>query len=289
MHKSCLLISCILTAKELARNRFALILLLVIPLLFFTLVRLTTTEQLWSFQLASVSEDLLIEVSGRKESLIFVGIAAVGLLSSFLALNLIQKNAEVNRRLILCGFKAWKLLCAKMSVLLLAVLLIASYVAALLLLFFRPEHLLALIGSFFLAGFVHACYGLFVGAAVRRELEGILLIVLLVNIDAGWLQNPIYYTEAQNQMLIRRLPAYFPSQAAILSAFTSHSILGPMIGSLAYGAVLLAVAVLIFSRRMRIHKSIREEDAGQLGIAASLTKYSKSSRNIESRTRNFES
>jgi hypothetical protein len=265
MRKNCLLTSCLLTAKELARNRFALVLLLVIPLLFFTLVRITTTEETWSFRLASVSEDLLIEVSGRKESLIFVGIAAVGLLSSFLALNLIQKNAEVNRRLILCGFKAWEMLCARLSVLLFAVLLIAAYVAMLLLLFFRPAHIAALIGSFFLAGFVHASYGLLVGAAVRRELEGILLIVLLVNIDAGWLQNPIYYTEAQNQLLIRRLPAYFPSQASILSAFTDHSILGPTIGSLAYGSVLLAAAVLVFGRRMRIHKSTQLEGAEGLG------------------------
>jgi hypothetical protein len=244
--------SCVMTAKELGRNRFALVLLVVIPMLFFTLVSLSTSEHPVAFRLASVSEDTVVQVSARNETLLFIGIAAVGLLSSFLALNLIQRNAAVNRRLILCGFRSSELILAKLSVLLLAVLVISLYVGLLLLVFFRPEHFVNVVLGFVLAGFVHLCYGLLVGTTVKRELEGILLIVLLVNIDAGWLQNPVYYAEAQNKILIRRLPAYYPSQVSVVSAFTDHSIFSPFIGSVAYGALLLIAALLIYWWRMRI-------------------------------------
>ncbi len=45
---------------------------------------------------------------------------------------------------------------------------------------------------------------------------------------------------------------YFPSQASIVSVFTDHSIFSPFVGSIAYGALLLIAALLIYWRRMRI-------------------------------------
>jgi len=246
----------VMTMKETARNRFALILLLTVPVLFFTLVSLTMGDNPVAFRLASISEDTIVEVSAQKQSLIFIGVAAVGLLTSFLAMNLVQKGADVNRRLILCGYRSSELILAKLGVLLCVVVLISVYVGALLRLFFRPENTALVIVGFALAGLVHSCYGLLVGALVRRELEGVLLIVLLVNIDSGWLQNPIFYAEAQNKALIRFLPAYFPSQASIVAAFTEQSIAGAVAGSLVYGGALLLIALAIYFRRMKIQKNV---------------------------------
>ena len=245
----------LMTVREMARNRFALILLLTVPGLFFALVYLTMGDNPVAFKLASVSEDAIVEVSAQKQSLIFIGVAAVGLLTSFLALNLIQKGADGNRRLILCGYRPSELILAKLGVLLCVVVLISVYVGTLLLPFFRPANFPLVIAGLALAGVVHSCYGLLVGALVRRELEGVLLIVLLVNIDAGWLQNPIFYAEAQNKALIRFLPAYFPSQASIVAAFTEHSISGAAAGSLIYSGALLSIALAIYFRRMKIKKT----------------------------------
>lgn len=245
-----------MTLREIARNRFALVLLVTIPALFFTLVWLTTGDNPVAFRLASVSEDTIVEVSARQESLVFIGIAAVGLLASFLAMNLIQKNAGVNRRLIVCGYHPGELILAKLVVMICVVAMISVYVGAMLSLFFRPKHFGFVIFGLALAGLVHACYGLLVGAIVRRELEGMLLIVLLVNIDAGWLQNPIFYADAHNKEIIRYLPAYFPSQASIVSAFTDHSASGPVLGSIVYGLGLLIAALAIYFWRMRIRRVV---------------------------------
>jgi hypothetical protein len=105
-----------------------------------------------------------------------------------------------------------------------------------------------------LIGFVYGCYGLTVGSLISGELEGILLIVLLVNIDVGWLQNPVFYAEAQNQIIIQYLPAYFPSQTAIISAFTDYSVLNGALNSFIYGILFLLLSMLIFSKRMSVKK-----------------------------------
>jgi len=243
-----------MSVRELLRSRIAVTLFLIIPTLFYAVILLTTTHKEIVFRLASVSEEMFIRVSQRQEALVFIGLAAVGLLTSFLALNLTQKHADANRRLILCGYTASELLSSKFLTLAGLIVGIGVYISILLLLFFEPRRLPLVFLGFMLAGFVYGCYGLMIGAIFRRELEGILLIVLLANIDIGWLQNPIYYADAQNTFIIRHLPAYFPSQVSMTAAFSGHSILAPLGGSLFYGGLLLLAAGLVFAWKMRIRK-----------------------------------
>jgi hypothetical protein len=243
-----------MTARELLRNRIAVILIFLIPSLFYAIIVLTTTERLIPFKLGSVSEETFFEVREREEALIFIGLAAVGLIASFLGMNLVQKHVESDRRLVLCGYRPSDLIVSKLAVLLCVVILIGWYVTSMLLIFFHPRHLVQVILGFILGGYVYGCYGLLVGALCKRELEGILFVVLLANIDAGWLQNPIYYAEAQSKAIIRHLPAYFPSQTSMVAAFTDHSILNPLVGGILYGTILLFAALFIYWRRMRVLK-----------------------------------
>ena len=105
-----------------------------------------------------------------------------------------------------------------------------------------------------LIGFVYGCYGLTIGSLIKGKLEGVFFIVILANIDAGWLQNPMYYAEAHNSVIIRYLPAYFPSQSAIIAAFTDYSGANAQISSILYGIGFLILALLIFYNKMRIKK-----------------------------------
>lgn len=244
----------LMTVRELRRSRIALILMFVIPAVFYTVVFLITTRAPIAFHLASVSKEVFVTVGQRDEGLVFIGLAAVGVLTSFLALHLTQRHADVHRRLVLCGYRTTELLASKFLALLAVIALIGSYIGAVTPLFFHPERFPLVLLGFVMAGYVYGAYGMLIGAIFRRELEGILFIVLLANIDIGWLQNPIYYAEAQNKALIRSLPAYFPSQLSMVAAFSGHSVLGPLLGSLAYGTVLLAAALVLYSRRMKLWK-----------------------------------
>jgi len=245
-------VAMLMTARELLRSRLVLMLLLVIPSFFYSIVALTATDRLIAFRLAAISEQQLIQVSERNESLVFIGTAVAGLLASYLALGLMQKQSEVNRRLVLCGYRPTELITSKFAVLLGVMVLVGIYVGGLLPIFFRPERFALVVLGFVLAGFVYGSYGLLIGALFRRELEGILFIVLLANIDAGWLQNPVYYAGAQNQFIIRALPAYYPSQLGMIGAFTDLAATQPLVSSLCYGLVLLLVALVVYFVRMRV-------------------------------------
>lgn len=244
-----------LALRELFRMRISFLLLFLIPTIFFVVVDYTTTEESVDFILSSVSEEALINSTAKGLSLVFTGIATVGFVTSFLALNLVQKEAEVAQRLVLCGYRPSELIYSKVAVLVSVTLLVGIYVAILLLAFYRPGNWPLVALGFVLGGYVYGSYGLLIGSVFRRPLEGILFIVLLANIDAGWLQNPLYYTAAQNTATIRRLPAFFPSQVALVAAFANEfSVVRPLIGSLVYGTALLGAALLCFSHRMRVRR-----------------------------------
>jgi len=243
-----------MTARELLRSRLVLMLIVIIPSLFYTIVALTATERLIAFRLAAIAGQPLIEVSERSESLVFIGTAVAGLLASYLALGLIQKQSEVNRRLVLCGYRPSELIVSKLAVLLGVIVMVGIYVAGLLPVFFHPKRFWLVVLGFVFAGFVYGSYGLLVGALFHRELEGVLFIVLLANIDAGWLQNPVYYAGAQNQFIIRALPAYYPSQLGMIGAFTDHAVTRPALACLGYGTVLLLVALAAYFLRMRVRR-----------------------------------
>ncbi len=243
-----------LTLKALVRRRIVLIMLVLIPSLFSGIVVLTTSERPIRFQLASLGDQAFVVVPQRHEGLVFICLAAVGLLTAFLALDLVQREVEVNRRLVLCGYRPGELIAARLGVLVGVIVVIAAYVVLIIPLFFTPQRLALVFVGLVLGGWVYGCYGLLAGAVFRRELEGILFVVLLTTIDAGWLQNPIYYAEAQNQAIIRSLPAYFPAQLGMAAAFTTEQVFRPVLGSLAYGVMLLLAASLVYAFRMRAGK-----------------------------------
>jgi hypothetical protein len=240
----------LMTVRELLRNRVVLIMLFVIPSVFYTLVALTTPDRPIAFKLASVSEDTFVSVSQKSESLIFIGLAAVGFLTSFVAMTLIRRDVDVNRRLVVCGYRPSELVVSKLAVLVGVVLVVALFVSTALLIFFRPEHFALTAVGLILVGWVYGAYGLLVGALFRRELEAVLFIALLANIDAGWLQNPIYYADAQNTEIIRALPAYFPSQVSMVAAFSDHPVTIPVLASIGYGLSLLVFALVVHRWRM---------------------------------------
>jgi len=240
-----------MTLRELFRRRIIVILLLLIPSIFYAVTYLTTNMMPIPFQLAAVEGEPGLMVPARHIGLVFMGLASTGILAALLSMSLIQRNVRVKRRLIVCGYTSTEISMSKLLVMFAIVILVGFYVGSMLRIFFTPQSFLFVVSGFILVGFVYGSYGLLVGSLLKSELEGILLIILLVNIDVGWLQNPIFYAGALNKGLIRGLPAFFPSQVSIISAFSNHDILRALIGSLLYGGFMLALALFIFWWRMR--------------------------------------
>ncbi|MEN8201960.1 MAG: hypothetical protein ABFS28_05140 [Bacteroidota bacterium] len=244
-------IASLMTLREVFRRRIVILLLVVIPALFYAVTCLTTNMIPFPFKLAAVKGEPGLIVPARHIGLVFMGLASTGLLAAFLSMSLIQRNIRATRRLILCGFSTSEISLSKMLVMLSITILLGFYVGSMLCLFFQPHRYLTVIAGFILIGFVYGSYGLLIGTLLRGELEGILLITLLANIDIGWLQNPIFYAGALNKALIRGLPAFYPSQLSNISAFSDHNFSRALMGSIFYGGILLALALLVFWLRMR--------------------------------------
>jgi hypothetical protein len=242
----------VMTARETVRNRTACVLAFLLPLFFYGLTLLMTSERIVVFQLASVSLEPDIEVSGRSEVLVLMALIAIGFMSAFFGVNLIQKHSGTNRRLVICGFRPFELVLSKLLVLGGSVAIVSMYCLALMTAFFVPRHPATVFAGLALVGYVYGCYGLMIGAIWRRELESIFSVILLTNIDVGWLQTPVFYTEAENKTFIHWLPAYWPVQAAMSGAFTDHGIGTSALGAGTYGTILLFIAMFVFWRQVRM-------------------------------------
>jgi len=240
-----------MTLRELMRRKIVIILLILVPSVFYAVTYLTAGLMNIPFKLAAVGDEPIIMIPARHTALVFLGLASAGLLAAFLSMNLIQRNIEVTRRLIICGYTSTELALSKLMVLFCIIIIIGFYVGSMLWIFFDPTHFFRVILGFILVGFVYGSYGLLVGALLKGELEGILVITLLANIDVGWLQNPIFYAGALNKTIIRALPAFYPSQTSIISAFTDHAVTKSVLWSLVYGGVLLMLSLLAYWLKMR--------------------------------------
>ena len=241
-----------MSARQLLRHRVAVLLLLIIPTLFCSIIVLITPDRVIVFELPTVGDSVVQLENERDETIVFIGCAAVCLLTAFFALHLVQKQWQADRRLMVAGYKSSELLTAKLCVLGGLIVSMSLYVSALVSLFLVPQNYWSTVAGFVSGGFVYGCYGLLVGSLVRRELEGVLCVVLLSNIDASWLQNPIIYTAAEKKEIIRLLPGFYPVQATMMGAFTNHSVLETVICSMVYGSAFLAIVLLVYAWRMRI-------------------------------------
>jgi hypothetical protein len=241
----------LMTLRDLFRRKFVVLLLLLIPSIFYAVTHLTTDLFAIPFQLAAVEGKPGLMVPARHIGLVFMGLGSAGLLAAFLSMNLIQRNAQVVRRLIICGYTASEIAISRLLVMFAVIVFLGFYVCSMLWIFFDPENFLMVVLGFVMVGFVYGSYGLLIGSLLKGELEGILLITLLSNIDVGWLQNPIFYAGALNKAIIRVLPAFYPSQLSIISAFSEHSAGRALAGSMVYGGILLILALFIFWLRMR--------------------------------------
>jgi membrane-associated phospholipid phosphatase len=258
--------------KDLLRRRLTLLLLFVVPALFDGIVLVTTASREVEITIGSLVEpgaeihlpgtkrdpfDLGLYDDGsrmcdeRALSLTFLGGTAVAFLACFLAFYLVHKRTEADARLVQAGFRSAEVLAAKLLCLTLLVAALAVYETAIIRPYLAPKQPELLAGGFFLAGLVYGALGLSLGAIVEHELEGVFGIVLFTNVDAGWLQNPLYYASSERRGLIEALPGYGPAQLALHGAFTEVRPAGLVAQSLLWAGGLLALAMVAFWLRIR--------------------------------------
>ena len=237
--------------RMLLRQKIVLLLLAGIPTLFIFIVQLTASEREVLFQVGNAETKTMIKATEANVSLIFVSMATIGFLSSFVSISLVQQYKNVNRRLVICGYHPAELMLSALAVIFFIILLLVLCIGFSILLFFRPLHFLPMLSGMLFNGLIYGGYGMLAACMINGALEGTLMVILLANIDAGWLQNPLFFAEARNKIVIQLLPAYHPTQLSIGAAFTDLPVHTSIFISIAYLLFFFGAAILISYYNMR--------------------------------------
>jgi len=238
-----------LALLSLLRDRFALALLVIAPTVFLGVTWLTAPLMLIPisfFGLPGIDE---LPLRQREVLVAFISSSVGGFLSAFLASEILSDRRDLGKLLIFSGLPAARWAGAR----LLAALTVAGGVA---LWTFALEAALiplrnpaaTLLGALLLA-LVYGLFGATVGLLARDTLRSVLCILILADVDAAWLQNPVYYTYAQENEIVHRLPAFHPIQETLAGAFAGRFNFEALVGSLAYAALLCLPLLLALAWR----------------------------------------
>jgi len=216
--------------RDLLRRRAALVLLVLLPL---------------SFYFSSGSGDGRPAVSAGGIGMSFA-VAGASLFS-------ILSSGEVDQRLVLSGYRPIELLVGRLAFLIPLGFAIAALFAVVMITGSEPERPVVLVLGLAAVALVSVPFGLAIGAAVPRELEGTLVLIGIVgmqmaaDIDAG---------------LSKVLPFYGPRRLLVASLAEGRALAGPVLQTLLYGAALLAVGWLFTTRRVQVQRHARAVGGG---------------------------
>ncbi|MGB2906872.1 MAG: hypothetical protein WBB73_07215 [Candidatus Aminicenantaceae bacterium] len=230
-----------LTSLELLRNRFGLLLLFFIPVLFLAVVEGTTGQGSLPIKLYFFHSSISLLLPAKEISLVFMAAAVSGFLTAYYAVLLFQQDFYYYRYCVSLSLSPRIFALSRFSFFFTLVAGLAALVLAVLAFMLPLRQVGAAFAGFLLLGTVYGAYGGAVGLLSKDHMVAILLIALLANLDAGWLQNPVFYSSAQQGGFIRWLPAFYPCQFIFSALFAGRINAWALLMSLLYSLALLAL------------------------------------------------
>jgi hypothetical protein len=235
----------------LLRNKLGLLLLFVIPTCFLAIVEWTSGEGLLPIKLYSFKRTSELLLNQREISLVFMSVAVGGFLMSYYAILLFQQDFEYYRYCIFMRLSPQTFVAARFSFFVTLVVVMGAFITLIMRGMMHYQSIPAALIGFILLGLIYGAYGGLVGMLSKDFMVAILFVVLLANIDAGWLQNPVFYSTSQETEFIRWLPAFFPCQFIFSSVFFGKINFWALLMSLAYASVLFAALLLAVLVRIK--------------------------------------
>jgi hypothetical protein len=250
-----------LSLLEALRNRLGLILFFAIPVIFLGIVVMTAGKTLVPIKIFFFHDTLQLLLSQKDVSLVFVSASVSGFLSAYFALVLFHQDFEYYRYCVFSGLRPMSFLGGRFVFFgAMAVVLAAGITLVLGRLVPLHNSMLVFCG-FLLVALLYGTFGGIAGSMTKEFLIAVLCVALLADIDAAWLQNPVYYTAAERLEFIRWLPAYYPCQLIFSAAFTERNNSLALCGGTIYGIVLFGILLFILTMRMRgvFRKNLKEK------------------------------
>jgi len=240
-----------LSALELWRNPLGLVLLVVIPAVFIGMILWTASQNSIPLKVFFGEETVQVLLTQRQVGLVFVSAAVSGFLAAYYALLLFHNDSGYFRFCIFMGLSPTLFTAARFAAFLGVTALLAAFTTFGLGRVTPLEQPFTVFAGFLLITVIYGAYGGIVGVLSRSFMPALLLIVLLADLDAAWLQNPVYYSAAQESQVIHWLPAFYPCQMVFSAAFTARSNAAALGGApvWAVGAVVLLIVAVQWRMR----------------------------------------
>lgn len=184
----------------------------------------------------------LASMSSGDESIIAGGVGMAFAVSGATLFSILS-SSEVDQRLVLGGYRPFDLLIGRLLFLGPLGLAIAAGFSALMITVSHPQRpWLTLLGVAAVA-LQSIPFGLAVGAAVPRELEGTLVLIGVVGMQLA---------VGPDSPVAKFLPFYGPQEIITASLVPSGAVAGPLLLTALYGLALLVVARLFLVRRISV-------------------------------------
>src|SRR5581483_795277 len=247
--------------REFLRRRGTMILMVTVPLVSYIAVYAALPHSPATVDGVENGVSVQLDLDQRDVFGVFQGLQGVGFLAGITGVNLMLSGLRADRRLILAGYSAAQLTLARLALLVAIDAAITVYMVIVMLFFTLPRQLPAYTLALFWGALIYSVYGMLTGVLVRHEWGGILIMLFLPAIDAGYLQVP-GFSDILDEWWAKLLPAYFPAQLAVDAAFTSHlEQLGPSLWSLGHSLVIAGAMLVGYQRATHVHPFLPEKPA----------------------------
>ncbi|SCD99516.1 hypothetical protein GA0115239_115012 [Streptomyces sp. BpilaLS-43] len=198
-----------------ARNRFAMLLVVVYIPVWIALAYLTIPDRPAPFRLRATGE--ILSPPGNHLTQITGALNAVTLIAGFMMFAATFTGGAFDRRLAMAGYPRFHLVLSKLAALTLVCAAVAAYATAAAGFAWSPRQPLMLATALFCAALTYGALGVVFGSVLRREVEGMFAILMISIIDLA-LQNPLS-SSGSDSGVVRFLPSYGAVQASMSAAF----------------------------------------------------------------------
>ncbi|MFE3598674.1 ABC transporter permease [Streptomyces sp. NPDC059096] len=230
-----------------ARNRFAMLLVVVYIPVWIVLAYVTIPDAPAPFRLRATGE--VLSPPGNHLTQITGALNAVTLIAGFMMFAATFTGGAFDRRLAMAGYPRFHLVLAKFSALTLVCAAIAAYATAAAGFAWSPRQPLVLAAALFCAALTYGALGVVFGSVLGREVEGMFAILMISILDVA-LQNPLS-SSGSDSAVVRFLPSYGAVQASMSAAFSTASAAQGLAIQLLWLTGAAFAAFLVFRRRTR--------------------------------------
>ncbi|MFD3626125.1 ABC transporter permease [Streptomyces sp. NPDC058698] len=196
---------------EQARNRLALLIVLLFVPLWTTLAFEVVARTPLRFYVRSVDRRLVMDANVLTQ--ITGALQALTLVIAFMMFIATARSAVFDRRLVQAGYPRSCLAAAKCATLVLVAVVVAVYATAWTHLLWHPAQPMVFAAGMFTGALTYGAFGIVLAAVLRSELAGMFLAIMTSSIDL-LLQNPMINPNADSPV-VRYLPAHGAVQASV--------------------------------------------------------------------------